>query len=57
MSWRSRAADAVGEAPYELEVVLQELLATHPDLLAGDQMNEDARHAAGCSCVARPGAG
>ena len=42
MSWRSRAADAVGEAPYELEVVLQELLATHPDLLAGDQMNEDA---------------
>ena len=27
------------EAPYELEAVLQELLATHPDLLAGDQMN------------------
>jgi hypothetical protein len=55
MSWRSRAADAVGEAPYELEVVLQELLATHPDLLAGDQMNEDAprrwllvRREAGC---------
>lgn len=30
------------EAPFELEEVLQELLAAHPDLLAGDQMNEDA---------------
>ncbi|MEV4455812.1 hypothetical protein [Microbispora sp. NPDC049633] len=28
-------------APYEAEEVLQELLATHPDLLAGGQMTPD----------------
>ncbi|MFI7453799.1 hypothetical protein ACIBQX_40355 [Nonomuraea sp. NPDC049714] len=33
---------AMRPAPYEAEEVLQELLATHPDLLAGGQMTPDA---------------
>jgi len=32
---------AMSEEPYELEDHLQELLARHPDLLAGGQMNRD----------------
>ncbi|QDU36857.1 hypothetical protein Mal4_11570 [Maioricimonas rarisocia] len=30
------------ESPYDSELLLQELLAHHPDLLAGEQMNGDA---------------
>lgn len=36
------ALTPLAEAPYELEDVLQRLLADHPDLLAGEQMNEAA---------------
>ena len=32
------------EAPYDSELLLQEMLASHPDLLAGEQINsEDPR--------------
>ena len=33
---------AMSETAYDAEVVLQRLLADHPDLLAGDQMNPDS---------------
>lgn len=32
---------AMEEAPYDTEKLLQEMLAKHPDLLAGDQINSD----------------
>jgi len=32
---------AMEESPYDSETLLQKLLADHPDLLAGDQINED----------------
>jgi hypothetical protein len=32
---------AMEEAPYDSECLLQKLLADHPDLLAGDQINAD----------------
>lgn len=36
------ALTPLAEASYEFEDVLQRLLADHPDLLAGEQMNEAA---------------
>ena len=32
---------AMEEAPYDSEKLLQEMLAKHPDLLAGEQINSD----------------
>jgi hypothetical protein len=33
---------AMEESPYDSEALLQKLLADHPDLLAGDQINAEA---------------
>ena len=32
---------AMEESPYDSETLLQKLLADHPDLLAGDQINDE----------------
>src|SRR3954469_7163222 len=32
---------AMEESPYDSEILLQKLLADHPDLLAGDQINDE----------------